>query len=65
VKQTRYVTEVIARELILLSAKGGGEAGGGDVARAKATAKVAPAGKSESLDSFPEALDEENDDLPF
>jgi single-strand DNA-binding protein len=64
-KQTRYVTEVIARELILLSPKGGSEAGSGDFARAKAGAKVASEGKPESLESFPEALDEENDDLPF
>jgi single-strand DNA-binding protein len=63
-KQTRYVTEVIAREVILLGSRGGGE-GGGDVARAKATAKAAPEGKAESLETFPEALDEEDDDLPF
>lgn len=79
-KQTRYTTEIIAREVILLSPRGGGGAGGaggsagsveaaGELARAKATAKVAPdgagAGKTESLDAFPEALDEEDDDLPF
>lgn len=63
-KQTRYVTEVIAREVILLGSRGGSE-GGGDVARAKATAKVAPEGKAESLETFPEALDAEDDDLPF
>src|SRR5690348_8673637 len=63
-KQTRYVTEVIAREVILLSSRGGGE-GAGEMARAKAPAKVAPEGKPESLDAFPEALDEEDDDLPF
>jgi single-strand DNA-binding protein len=63
-KQTSYVTEVIAREVILLSSRGGGE-GGGEVARAKATAKAAPEGKAESLAAFPEALDEEDDDLPF
>jgi single-strand DNA-binding protein len=64
-KQTRYTTEIIAREVLLLSSRGGGEAG--DFARAKATAKVAPEGgaKAESLDAFPEALDEEDDDLPF
>ena len=39
-KQTRYVTEVIAREVILLGSRSGGE-GGAEVARAKATAKVA------------------------
>src|SRR3989442_1311046 len=65
-KQTRYTTEIIAREVILLSSREGGE-GSGDFARAKAAAKVAPegGGKAESLDAFPEALDEEDDDLPF
>ncbi len=73
-KQTRYTTEIIARELIMLTPKGagggGGEgagagAGGGEYSRAKAAAKVASEGKAESLDQFPEALDEEDDDLPF
>src|SRR5205085_3150570 len=72
-KQTRYTTEIIAREVLLLSSRGGGAGGGGggegsgDFARAKAAAKVAPeaGGKAESLDAFPEALDEEDDDLPF
>jgi single-strand DNA-binding protein len=64
-KQTRYVTEIIAREVILLSPRGAGSEGSGDYTRAKATAKVAPEGKPESLDAFPEALDEEDDDLPF
>ncbi len=63
-KQTRYTTEIIARELIMLSPKGGGE-GAGEFARAKTAAKATPEGKAESLDAFPEALDEENDDLPF
>lgn len=63
-KQTRYVTEIIAREVIMLSPKGSGE-GAGEYARAKAAANVAPEGKAESLDAFPEALDEEDDDLPF
>jgi len=64
-KQTRYVTEVIAREVLLLSSRGGNGDGGGEMTRAKATAKVASEGKSESLETFPEALDEEDDDLPF
>src|SRR5437763_1775653 len=72
-KQTRYTTEVIAREVLLLSSRGGGGGGAGggegsgDFARAKATAKVAPeaGGKAESLDAFPEALDAEDDDLTF
>ena len=63
-KQTRYVTEVIARELIMLTPKGSsGE--GADAPRVKTAAKVAPEGQAESLEAFPEALDEENDDLPF
>lgn len=65
-KQTRYTTEVIARELILLSPRGGeSEGAGAEYPRAKAAAKVAPEGKAESLDAFPEALDGEDDDLPF
>lgn len=64
-KQTRYVTEIVAREIILLGSRGAGGEGSGDFARAKATAKVTPEGKPESLDAFPEALDEEDDDLPF
>jgi len=70
-KQTRYVTEVIAREVILLSSRGGGGGeGAGELARSRAAAKVTPEkvtpeGKAESLDAFPEALDEEDDDLPF
>ena len=74
-KQTRYVTEIIGREVVLLSSRGGGSGGGaaagaaggeaGEFARAKATAKVTPEGKAESLEAFPEALDEEDDGLPF
>src|SRR5260370_8282051 len=72
-KQTRYTTEVIAREVLLLSSRGGGGGGtggaegSGDVARtkARAAAKVAPEGQAEALDAFPEALDAEDDELPF
>ena len=64
--QTRYTTEITARELILLSgrrarwwilvlgAQQGGRGGG----------RRAPKGK-ESFEDFPEALDAEDDDLPF
>lgn len=59
-KQTRYVTEIIARELIMLSPKGSSGEG------AKVAARASSEGKApESLDAFPEALDEEDDDLPF
>lgn len=63
-KQTRYVTEIIAREVIMLTPRGAGE---GELAPARAAARAAPegGGKSESLDAFPEALDAEDDDLPF
>src|SRR6266702_1557906 len=65
-KQTRYVTEIIAREVILLSSRGGGGGeGAGEFAGAKAAAKVTAEGKAESLAALPEALDEEDDDLPF
>ncbi len=62
--KTRYTTEVVARELIMLTPRGG-EA---EVEPAKATA-AKPAtreGGSESYEDFPEALkNEEDDDLPF
>src|SRR5437763_10728495 len=73
-KQTRYTTEIIAREVLLLSSRGGGGGGSGgggegsgEFARAKAAAKVAPGagGKAGSLAALPEALDEAGADLPF
>ncbi len=62
-KQTRYVTEIIARELIMLGSRGGAAPVGAGAA-AKGAAEAG--GKApESLEAFPEALDEEDDDLPF
>lgn len=61
--QTRYTTEINARELILLSGRGG-DAGEG-AAPAVGAAAAAPARPSDSYDDFPEALDAEDDDLPF
>ena len=62
--QTRYTTEVIARELILLSGRGdGGESFSAAKAPAGAAAKASA--KEESFEDFPEALDAEDDDLPF
>jgi single-strand DNA-binding protein len=61
--QTRYTTEINGRELILLSGKSEGAesfAPPGKVAAAAA----APKGK-EGFEDFPEALDAEDDDLPF
>ena len=63
--QTRYTTEITARELIMLSGKGDGsesfdprQQGGGRAARPRPRAR-------KSFEDFPEALDAEDDDLPF
>ena len=64
--QTRYTTEIIARDVILLSGRGGSEGSesfSGSKAAAGAAAK--PAAKDETFEDFPEALDAEDDDLPF
>ena len=62
--QTRYTTEITARELILLSGKGdGGESFSATKAAGAAAAKSGA--KDESFSDFPEALDAEDDDLPF
>jgi single-strand DNA-binding protein len=76
--QKRYSTEVNVRDLVMLSGRGDGGAGGGGEGRRSAvsSAKSAAApdaekaaggaqGKEESFEDFPEALDEEDDDLPF
>ncbi len=63
---TRYVTEINARELLSLASRGG--AAGAEVevqAPAREAQPVAADGKSQSFEDFPEALDEEDDDLPF
>ena len=63
--QTRYTTEINARELILLSGKGeGGESYSAPKAAAGAASAKSGA-KDESFSDFPEALDAEDDDLPF
>lgn len=54
----RYTTEINAREVISLSARGGSEGYDGSKA-------AVPGGKAESFNDFPEALDGEDDDLPF
>jgi single-strand DNA-binding protein len=66
--KTRYSTEINARELIILGSRGGGASGGdsgSEPARSRAVQPAVAEGKSESFDDFPEALDEEDDDLPF
>ena len=61
--QTRYTTEINGRELILLSGRGEG-AESFTPSKVAAAAGGAPR-KEESLEDFPEALDGEDDDLPF
>ena len=64
-KQTRYVTEINVREILLLGGKGGG---GGDSYDAPAQ-RSRPADKAKKgggeFEEFPGALDAEDDDLPF
>jgi len=62
--QTRYTTEINAKELILLSGRGEGAESFSPPAKVAAGSN-APKGKGESMDDFPEALDAEDDDLPF
>jgi single-strand DNA-binding protein len=69
---TKYVTEIKVRDLMMLTGRGEGGEGGGRRAAAPAAAASgreagAPKGKegSDSFGDFPEALDEEDDDLPF
>jgi single-strand DNA-binding protein len=64
--QTRYTTEINGRELILLSGRSGDGAESYAGSRAAASAGGAPSGgKDQSFEDFPEALDAEDDDLPF
>ncbi|HEX6069441.1 MAG TPA: single-stranded DNA-binding protein [Longimicrobiaceae bacterium] len=64
--QTRYTTEINARELILLSGRGDGSE---SFAASKVAAGAGASGSSpkpdKSFDEAPEALDSEDDDLPF
>ncbi len=62
--QTRYTTEITARELILLSGRGGPD-GGESFSSSKVAAGASAPPKDQSFDDFPEALDAEDDDLPF
>lgn len=60
--QTRYTTEINAREILLL----GGRGGGSDDSDEAMPARVGAAAKAPaSFEDVPEALDAEDDDLPF
>jgi single-strand DNA-binding protein len=64
--KTRYSTEINGRELLMLSPRSGGAGGSGADGQAEpAKAKAAAGEAKKSFDDFPEALDEEDDDLPF
>jgi glycosyltransferase involved in cell wall biosynthesis len=69
-RQPKNSWDVIANEIIMLSGKGGGTGEGGFTPAKAGAAAAAPAKKEgkegkESFDDFPEALDSEDDDLPF
>ena len=67
--QTRYSTEINCREIILLGGRGGESEGGswsgGGARRSAPASSAASGGKSDDFNSFPDALDAEDDDLPF
>ena len=69
--QTRYSTEINVRELIMLGSRGGGggadfdSAEGGARRPAAAGQKAKAGGGSEDFEDFPNALSDEDDDLPF
>lgn len=60
--QTRYTTEITARDLILLTSR---SADSDDELPGSKVGAAAPARKDESFGEIPEALDGEEDDLPF
>jgi len=63
--QTRYTTEINARELILLSGRGENSESFSAPRVAAGAAGAAGSKGAESFDAVPEALDAEDDDLPF
>ena len=63
-KQTRYITEINVREVILLGGGRGSDAGFESARPAKATAGAKAGGNDAGFSEFPEAL-EGDDDLPF
>lgn len=68
--QKRYTTEITVRELIMLSGKGEGESSGGGGGWSGSKGGAAKSGgssgkKDDSFDDVPDALDAEDDDLPF
>ena len=65
--QTKYVTEINVREIMLLGGKGGGDFDGGSAPRTRSAAPArgaAPSAPSGDFEEFPGGL-EADDDLPF
>ncbi len=67
--QTRYVTEINVRDLMMLDGRGQGGGGDDDYRRgasaAPAARKSAAASSDDDYVDFPGALEQEDDDLPF
>ncbi|MBV6522677.1 MAG: Single-stranded DNA-binding protein [Gemmatimonadaceae bacterium] len=70
--QTRYTTEINVREMLMLSSRGGASADGetgGSRPRSQVERTRTPAASSAAsggdFEDFPEALADEDDDLPF
>ncbi len=71
--QTRYTTEINARELIMLGGRSGGGGEGGEDGSYRARGPAPSRGPAASgtpsskddFEDFPGALDNEDDDLPF
>ncbi len=64
--QTKYTTEINCRELILLGGRGGEEGGSSWSGGGSRPASNQGGGKkNDSFDDFPDALDGNDDDLPF
>ena len=69
--QTRYITEINVKELMMLDGRGGG--GGADDDSNRRSAPAARAGKAaaggaaanDDFTDFPGALEDDDDDLPF
>lgn len=63
-KQTRYVTEINVREILLLGGRGGDGGSEGGARPARATTGGRASGGSDGFEEFPSAMDGD-DDLPF
>ena len=63
--QTRYTTEIIGNELIMLSGRQAPGDSDSYTPAPKVGATAATPAKPENFEDFPEALDSEEDDLPF